>query len=425
MRRATTAITESRPSPSESTIPAPCNPRIPGHSGSAALRARGYSRSQLDEASFGWRKTSEYAQNVTPLLTSAGSAASSRNPSPATRPYDREWVDPTSKPRPATPSDNSQAWRIGRRSPIAPSPSPPSTQGRPRSSPDPSQERRSNSPASNGNSPVTIPTDAYELALQKQVRDYPRSRQPARLSTPPLCARRADSGTVQRHPAFRRGSRHSPGADGRAEQLPGRGAQRRKSHAQPQDPAAAGNGRPPPLRSPACHPHRRLLLASQQLRRLSADAVVAFPAGRNNDLSSTARPPTSLPSRAATAYGAPVSNRKWFFTPTPGWPSGRKSQTPPRSSMNPAIVATILHLPPGAASLIPGGGQIRAEDHADREESNRVPRPAPRWRSSRHRPSDAAPAGDTPESTAAGPFALIGLCPKWVTIYLANPWHFL
>ena len=117
-----------------------------------------------DEASLLVRKTSEYAQNVTPLL---GQGAS-----PATRPSIVQWAD---SPRPATPSDNSQP---GDRAPIA---NRPVTLAAEHLKEDPGlplilPESADQIPlASNGNSPVTIPTDAYELALQKQVRDYPRN----------------------------------------------------------------------------------------------------------------------------------------------------------------------------------------------------------------------------------------------------------
>ncbi|MGD0541568.1 MAG: hypothetical protein ABSB33_08625 [Tepidisphaeraceae bacterium] len=116
-----------------------------------------------DEASLLARKTSEYAQNVTPLL---GQGAS-----PATRPSIVQWAN---SPRQPTPTDNSQP---GDRAPIA---NRPVTLAAEHLKEDPSlplilpESADQIPPASNGNSPVIIPTDAYELTLQKQVRDYPR-----------------------------------------------------------------------------------------------------------------------------------------------------------------------------------------------------------------------------------------------------------
>ncbi len=121
-----------------------------------------------------WRKTSEYAQNVTPLLTSAGSAASSRNPSSANRPSVVEWVNPTSKP----PADagNSQA---ADHSPVANRPVALAADRLKQDSSLPMilPESADHIPQASGASvasPAAISTDEYELKLQKLVHDYPR-----------------------------------------------------------------------------------------------------------------------------------------------------------------------------------------------------------------------------------------------------------
>ncbi|MGD0461335.1 MAG: hypothetical protein ABSB74_02490 [Tepidisphaeraceae bacterium] len=118
-----------------------------------------------DEASLLARKTSEYAQNVTPLL--------GQGSSPATRPSIVQWSDSS---RQATHSDNSQPVD---RSPIANRPVTLAADHLKEDTSLPlilpeSADQISQASHDNSTAPVAIPTDEYELSLQKLVRDYPR-----------------------------------------------------------------------------------------------------------------------------------------------------------------------------------------------------------------------------------------------------------
>jgi hypothetical protein len=164
-------LTSSAPRPSAQSpapIQANAHPSQPPSAQSAETPA------EPDEASLLARKTSEYAQNVTPLLT--------QNSSPATRPSIVQWADPPRHPTNSANSDNSQPVD---RAPIANRPVtlaadhlkedsslplilPESADQIPQASHDNQTSPQNMAP------PVAIPTDAYELSLQKLVNDYPR-----------------------------------------------------------------------------------------------------------------------------------------------------------------------------------------------------------------------------------------------------------
>jgi hypothetical protein len=128
----------------------------------------------MDDASLLARKTSEYAQNVTPLLTSAHSVAPSQNPAPATRPSIVEWMDPSSK-HPAD-SDNSPP---GDHTPVANRPVSLASDHLKEDTSLPMilPESADHIPQASSNTAaagVGVSTDDYELKLQKLVHDYPR-----------------------------------------------------------------------------------------------------------------------------------------------------------------------------------------------------------------------------------------------------------
>ena len=119
-----------------------------------------------DEASLLARKTSEYAQTVAPLLDQSSS--------PATRPSIVEWADP---PRHTAHSENSQR---ANRAPMANRPVSLAADHLKEDSslplilPESADRIPQAAQQADGTSPVSMPTDAYELSLQKLVTDYPR-----------------------------------------------------------------------------------------------------------------------------------------------------------------------------------------------------------------------------------------------------------
>jgi hypothetical protein len=123
---------------------------------------------QPDDASLLARKTSEYAQNMTPLLSA-----------PTSRPSVVDWVDPTSRPSDVTSASIPSPTQTASALPLANQPATLAAahlkedDNVPLILPESADELPSGSSNSSA-TPVTVSTDEYEQRLQKLVQDYPR-----------------------------------------------------------------------------------------------------------------------------------------------------------------------------------------------------------------------------------------------------------
>ncbi len=163
--------------PAATTSAAPVTPPSPAvvhshahHPQPAAMEpAETPAPAEPDEASLLARKTSEYAQNVAPLLD--------QNSSPATRPSIVEWANGSKGPGDSANSENPQP---ADHPPIANHPVALAADhlkedsGVPLILPESADRIPQAGQRADATSPVAVPTDAYEMSLQKLVTDYPR-----------------------------------------------------------------------------------------------------------------------------------------------------------------------------------------------------------------------------------------------------------
>jgi hypothetical protein len=122
-----------------------------------------------DEASLLARKTSEYAQNVAPLLN--------QNTAPATRPSIVAWAN---APQHSSHSDDSDSPQPVDRAAVANRPATLVAEHLKEDSsvplilPESADRIPQAAPRADAAAPVSMPTDAYEMSLAKLVTDYPR-----------------------------------------------------------------------------------------------------------------------------------------------------------------------------------------------------------------------------------------------------------
>ncbi|HEY1921975.1 MAG TPA: hypothetical protein VGG44_04355 [Tepidisphaeraceae bacterium] len=165
----TFGCTDQHPAATSSAAPVTPSSAVveshPHHSQPAAAEPT-ESQTDPDEASLLARKTSEYAQNVTPLL--------SQSSAPATRPSIVEWAEPRQHPASAGNSQPADHELEANRGASLAADHLKEDSTVPLILPESADRIPPAAPRAQAASPVAMQTDAYEVSLQKLVTDYPR-----------------------------------------------------------------------------------------------------------------------------------------------------------------------------------------------------------------------------------------------------------